>query len=414
MAKRPAKLIVMFLILGAFLSCNSVKPLGSGPFKVQIPWAERGQDYSLQNVEIHTLKNPVGMEGDAAKIRVNQKTDEKPPEAHFTQIGDGVIVPNDSMSAQLFAVYAHMERLFFLEVELGISHLIPRPRLVSIDSKVLDGAENKAILDNATFVGSLDLLAIMPLSSNSLPITMNGGVLAHEQFHGIFYHLVLKGLPQSDLKHWAQVRDEWGHDHSDFSSELKILKEKTSKAETSNSNLLLSADVTANQTYNNTFILQALNEGFADYWGWLYSGDNNFIVRSIPVANNQRVILNRAQALPTDVELDQLMSKGSAQNPQELVYFLGTHYASIMRNLSETEGRLPTAKLLVSSLKNLKSHWETLDHRQKVSSGIIFDILFPKGQKMTPSQCCVVRQALGAMATSGYSKRCESLQGQCN
>lgn len=414
MPKCPAKLIILFFILSAALSCNSIKPLGSGPFKVQIPWAERGQDYSLQNVEIHTLKDPVLMEGDAAKIRVNQQTDQKAPEAQFTQVSEGVIVPNDPLSAQLFAVYAHMERLYFLEAELGISQFIPRPRLVSIDSKVLDGSEQKSVLDNATFVGDLDLLALMPISTNSLPITMNGGVLAHEQFHAIFHHLVLKNLGEADLKTADRLKDEWGPPDHDFFSRLKTLRAEAGSSERPVSALAGSADVASNKNYNNGFILQALNEGFADYWGWLYSGDNNFIIRSIPGVGKHRAILSRAEKLPTDGELEQLVSKSSVEELRGAAYFLGTHYASILRNLSEADGRVSTAKLLVSSLKNLKTIWSEADHRSRFSSGIIFDILFPKGEKMTAKQCCLVNQTLGGIGHSGFSGRCENMQGKCN
>ncbi|MGE3974449.1 MAG: hypothetical protein AB7F59_07990 [Bdellovibrionales bacterium] len=418
--QKPTAKLIMMIYLGFILSaCNTMKPLGSGPFKVQIPWAERGQDYSIQQVEIHTLKDVVRMEGDAATIRVNQQSDLRPPEAHFTQVSEGIVIPTDPLSAQLFAVYAHMERLLSLESELGIAQFIPRPRLVSIESKIISEDTRERILDNATFVGSLDLLAVMPISTNSLPITMNAGVLAHEQFHAIFYHLMLKDLTAADLRNMDLIKDEWGPEKKDYALELKTLRERPAAVETQTNAVdvveVSQKQIEENRMYNNLFILQALNEGFADFWGWLYSGDSNFIVRSIPDVRTHREIKVQTRSLPTEEEIQRLLGKPNKEVYRSMAYFLGTSYATILRGIAEREGRFEAAQVLLASLKNIKNIWTKLDHKQKLSPQVIYEILFGTSGEMTVQRCCSILKSLHTndIRTSITLKRCETVRDQC-
>ena len=79
--------------------------------------------------------------------------------------------------------------------------------------------------------------------------------MAHEHFHSLFSKLVVLPLIKAGK----------------VSESLKVS----------------SADDELRRDYEDFVLLKSLNEGLADYWGWVYSRDEKFVSASIPAEQNR-------------------------------------------------------------------------------------------------------------------------------
>jgi len=79
--------------------------------------------------------------------------------------------------------------------------------------------------------------------------------------------------------------------------------------------------------------------------------------------------------LPTDEEVQRMLSRANVEDYRSTAYSLGTYYAGILRNMAEREGRIATAKHLVASLGNIQKIWAQAEHKRKLSTKVIYEIL---------------------------------------
>ncbi len=385
------QLIVLLLLSG----CQFFRaPDETGPKKFLILWAEPGAEYRMQEVEVRTLDNMSRMEGAYAKIRYNQSSDQVAPEAHFTQLANGVYVPRDAMSAQLVGVYAHMERLGEMEDRLGLGGVLNRPRFVSIETSI-DLPNGQRQLDNATYFVQWDLVAIVPNSSRTLPISLNGGILAHEHFHAIFAHLVLKQFQKFSS---VLVRDDFANVIAD-DPKMTIPKEQMSVAE--------------KDLINNDVILRGLNEGLADYWAWLYTRDPNFLEKSIPLTTN-RAVLSKRIPLPDRYFFIRGPQVSTREFAAKKSYALGTRFAGIMRAFAEEEGAEQATRQLIAALPTLAGNWKKLAVQGVVSPNILLGVLFANSNNLTKARCCLAENFLSEDYDDfGVLNACQKLDYSC-
>src|SRR5690606_9491676 len=122
-----------------------------------------------------------------------------------------------------------------------------------------------------------------------LPMALNGGILAHEHFHAYFFALLLEKVilildqwptPTASSVH-SGVKSGWWLPH--FNSTLN----------------------------HNMGVLLAWNEGLADFWGYLYSGDPQFIGESLPHRLRARSLDRGVSPIPDSGDWSARMNHGA-------------------------------------------------------------------------------------------------------
>jgi len=355
-------------------------PEGSGPKKFLIPWSENGSDYRLTVVEVKTIENLGRMEGTYAKVRYNQSSDKLAPEAQFVQRSDGVYIPRDTISMELLGVYAHMEKLGELEDRMGLTGLLPRPRLVSVETNVVNNGVRE--YDNASYFGDIDVIAIVPNTNHqTLPISLNGGILAHEHFHAIFYHTVLRQLKLNDLYF---VHDNYGPEQK------KVTQGVPEQGD-------VKTDVALESKYVNKIILSALNEGLADFWAWYYSNDPQFLEKSVRIKTlDRRRVIPNVSPLPSPQYFRRRPQTPPGAFAMGAAYELGTRYAGFMRALADMEGRKAASNALMSALDALSKNWEAISKNGPVSPNVWVGMLLNSSEKPSLIKCCLSRSFMSS------------------
>lgn len=380
----------------------------------QIPWPDESGAYHLQNVSIPSFSDPNRLQGENVRIFVNPRLSEgrlasDEPIGRFVRTKSGVGVPSDYMSLQATAIHAHYERLAKIDASTGAD--IDWPVKVGIRASVRD--ERGTVTTNAIFDGKLDALLIVPYSGDSLPIALNGGILAHEHFHMIFQRAVVAKLDQQGAirksLRLSGLSREFGcevasHIHQD-SQKGTAAREPIAGDD---SGPIKPKDSKSASAVFNSFYLRALNEGLADYWAWVYTGDANFIVHSLPSeAKYRRLDLSVQQLLGNDV-LKRFVFRGEESDPfsdYELAgnaYLVGSQFARVLRELTLAGGleqmatldaRLQGAKALIESLSSIAQEFVTAEkNREFVSSNVLTRALYARWPGAREGGSCQVFQ----------------------
>ena len=325
----------LFAALGVLPGCSPLSKSTSNTY--QLPWSDDDGNYRLQNVQITTFDNPSGLSGKYGQVLVhphddqNQQLADSPAAGHFLKAGDTEIAA-DVLSLQAATIYAHIERLHELDTLTGAASGIRWPLTYGLDVKTTDGTLSNALYDPAR-----NAVVIMPYAEGRLPIAINGGILAHEHFHAIFQALVMSGLPKDSQTSTPGVAGEWG---------LNSIQNSKESAKVS-TNLIPKFDPSKKfaeiptQIYNN-FVIHGINEGLADFYGWVYSGDPSFIENSLPIeAVAFRKMNIEARSMPSAELWKSLLraqddpSKIASQGFQlGEAYVLGTYYSTFLRALA--------------------------------------------------------------------------------
>lgn len=315
--KQAMTFCVMLCFLGACQGDSGTEK----KVKFQIPWPTAKGKYQIQEVELKTLSHPQKLEGSAAKVLLNSRYKRSDglisPSFDLRFIErDSVFIPANSSSLQAATVYAHMEKLQELDQKAGIEKLLPRPRNVGVNAEVIFPGGEKPAKNNAAYIPSSDVFVIVPYDQENLPITLNAGVIAHEYFHAIFQHAVMKDL------------------------------DKKSEYE--------------------EFLLQAWDEGMADLWGWIYTGDVSFISHSLPQFAKGRVLDEGAYGIPQDIKLQKLLDEMSEKEKRRQIYTVGSFYSRLLYQVAKNaghadnkEGRQKFAKVFIKSLNRLKDQMDS-------------------------------------------------------
>lgn len=234
----------------------------SGSAKVQIPWLLTEGEPQLKIVELNKLESLRQLKGQYAQffmqpyysgnsiqgLTFNGRWSQK----------EKTFYPGDVLTAQLASMYAHFQALYELDRLMGLEKDQLWPRKIAVVTNPESSEVNGAFYDN-----DRDFYIFVPYTFAHVPLMVNGGVIAHEHFHSHFSRLVLNPL------------------RSKKADGLSILKEikKTESSEEA-----LSEDELADyhKAVYQSILVRALNEGFADFWAFLYTQDEDFILRSLP------------------------------------------------------------------------------------------------------------------------------------
>jgi hypothetical protein len=372
--------IILSVLLAA--GCTSERK-SQDTYRVQIPWPDDAGNYSLQSIQLDTLADSSSMQGAAATMKVGRGLRGPHPTAQFIEDADGTLIPSDFNTLQMAVVYAHLEKLMYLEKSLGFGDLLPRPRKVTIEYAMNEGAQN--LYDNALYYPAWDSLIILPYRRREIPISMNAGILAHEHFHAIFQHT----MGQASMNGRSPMADNpW------------LEKEMSECGQRMETNVFFKANGEKNPTVVSQVLMRAMNEGLADFWGWLYTGDESFIGKSISKAGIERKVHSSFKPLPGEKFFEALGKVQDVSVLMDTSYCLGTQYARFMRRLAEIYGKDKIGRRLLSSLKASKGQ------RDMVVDPALIGRMFFRGVKLEASECEAAKLFFGEHAV-------EKLQWGC-
>ncbi|MFZ4403483.1 MAG: hypothetical protein ACOYOK_05215 [Pseudobdellovibrionaceae bacterium] len=394
--KNPFNVLFFLVILGLFAlsACNgakgrsSVQPDENTQVQLLWPslWVDDGNLYSFSNQNLSGLTSLDSFSGRFANFFMNpslnrahkkssQETDKikgVAPRTRFSLSGDGVWIPGDTLSMQLAVLYAHMQNFALLDVKVGAAEVNPWPRDIAVSVQLDQASENNAFYD-----ADLDAMLFVSYTQEGMPLSINAGVLAHEHFHSLFSKIVLKKLNKDQAK---------------ISDYKKVL-------------------------------LRGLNEGLADYWGWMYTGDLDFISRSLSEEKSARSlrtsssspigILSSASKINQAVELVK-DEKNKEKYLLHYAYSLGNQYAKLTRLLTEQvsvsqkinlqQAALIVARAIVASLPDFKTQWLALSKDQDLSPQNFFLLLANHIEKNS-SHCEFFMKVLNSAAGGSEGDR---------
>jgi hypothetical protein len=341
-----------FSILISIFLCSCIKNSADSGRSFRIPWPDAQNRYTLQDIEIKTFDEPQFLRGSLAEFYLQPEILLKDgklaqpgvPSGHFLATPSGSQVALDDASLQAATLYAHIEKLNELDQSSGAAAYLPARPSIGLDVGFID--QNKNVLENnAQYTPGVDAILFLPYTQSELPITLNAGVVAHEHFHSIFHHIVLSHFDSKLAYGSVSLNESPPRDAKEAPKDEKKI---------------------SIEVYNR-YLLRGVNEGLADFWGWIYSGDETFVGRSIPSALEARR-LDKIDPLFFDLTTFKfVMAQVDSDGPRVgQAYLLGSQYAVYLRNIllkvykkrTDAETRAKFAKVLVNALFKFETELE--------------------------------------------------------
>ncbi|WP_413288944.1 hypothetical protein [Bdellovibrio sp. HCB337] len=336
----------------------------SGDIKTRIPFTSEGGAYSLQAVSLSGIRSLYEFSGKYVTFYMSPSVSDSKltghqPKTRFIKAGD-VYVPEDVMSQQLAVIYAHFQRLAALDNELGAEGVNTWPRDVGVGVRYKSEG-NRYETNNAFYDGSTDSMLVVPYTQNNLPIAVNAGILAHEHFHSLYFKLVEKHVFKAQQAlHGKSLREEV----------LNIVEDKNIEISKP-----LPEDNDSFTTEYHALFSRGINEGLADFWAWIYTGDPDFLQHSLPSEKDQRTMNIEEKAAEefvfpnSEIWKMEVLNRYSGAQPRgcrgvRVSYCLGSKYARLLkhfsgvvqdsRGLSSLEARKLVGTAIVKALPTLK------------------------------------------------------------
>lgn len=337
---RPSLVLVSISLLFAVAVLSGCAPSDDNRHLVyRLPWMDASGGYSIQDIELSTFQEPESLRGSSGEVVVDPvlasgtiKANE--PIGRWIRDGNRMI-PADFVTQQAATLYAHLEKLAAIDAATNVASKMQGPSRIGLLVRVSETSTSPMILNNAVYDGRLDALLIVPYASELLPISQNAGVIGHEHFHRVFQSIVLKPIREL-ARNGATVLD----DESPCAGGIVEKRRDQSEESTDPTNDGLVPLKILNQT-----MIRGVNEGFADFWGWAYSRDEEFVSRSLgvredaarrldkPVSNlPQKLAFRNSLFTVNRAGLPVLKSEGARV---AAAYRIGTEYARILRGVVE-------------------------------------------------------------------------------
>lgn len=309
----------------------------NGPITIKIPLLKNDK-YVLTDVSILTLKNTTQVSGQAAEFyysptQINNRIQGLRPNVKAFRQKNNSLGVSDLKGIELFTLYYHFEQLMFLDKEVGVYHLNTWPRQVGLESEIFDKGNLISSHNNARYSLIHDAYLFEKFKGEDLNLTINSGVIAHEHFHSLFFKMV-----QSQLGELLR-----SNPHSDYIEIDKSLPvaEKISQENRINPEILNS-------------LLRAWNEGFADVWGWIYSGDTQFVERSLPKQIDRNLTTKSIYFHSLYSWSQKINQSKNNTDKVSLSYILGTHLARSIYQLSLPIKNEETGEVLSPGLSRME------------------------------------------------------------
>ncbi len=375
-----SKIIISTTLILLVTSCSerSETEKAEGSVSVQIPVQTSAKSYQLQTVDLLGIKDLKQVSGDYAQFYFSPGLSGShlvgsSPVAHFIQSGS-TFIPADFISTQMASIYYHMQNMAELDRQVGAASINHWPRSVGLETQILEkegGRKN----NNAFYDGQTDAMMFVPFTNTELPIAVNAGILAHEHFHSLFFKIVVKK---------AVAAKKIAFNIAAEPAEPLLIQQK--KTQTSADAL---TDKAMASLYNEVFI-RGINEGLADFWGWIYTEDADFMKWSLPAYSDART-LALGNSAPGEY-LTQKNIEGLITNPipqtdhpqaENFNYYrIGTPHARFLKQwvklyaeqqtITTKEAKIGVAQKVVTYLYELQKKVSALSEGQKINADHFF------------------------------------------
>lgn len=414
---------LILLLVFAVLSCaRPGSHLSSNIYR--LPWPSSAGEFSLQDVEVSTLSDPEHFSGSSARVLVEpgdggSTLAGSPPRGRFVRTSSGVLVPADYVTMQAVTAYAHVERLRAVDASVGADGVLSYPLSLGVEVHVM--SDGQAASNNAVYDSKLDSLLLVPYDQGGLPIALNGGVLAHEHFHFLFQKLVLSHVhdTSSQTSCSGAVPEKVAATFPDSSSEEGSglrnnddLVEKTARG-------------IPPRTYN-AYVLRGMNEGFADFYGWLYSSDDSFLAKSLVDQDYMRRLDSPSGRLPSENLIRRLLVDNfhpAAILPEVVrahnAYSLGSIYARYLRQLVNdlvasgrtiADARVLVARALIASLPEIGAQLDSTYENGFLSPNFALSRLLTHLPPLTREVCASLEDVHAADSAYVRPSACDAFQ----
>jgi hypothetical protein len=340
--------VLFALILGAALpiACAPVQDESSGTV-YRLPWLDSKGSYTLQDISLSTFRNPDKLNGDAAEIVVDPRVSDGTvfgEEPIGRWIRDGArMIPADFVTLQAATIYAHQEKLAEIDRATGVARVFKSRARIGLLARISESPTAPPILNNAIYDGRLDSLFIVPFDGKRLFISLNAGILGHEHFHRIFQSIILNPIREAARN--GTIPYGWDDSIACMGgTEAAALPMATGPGSGGSIGSLGNGPIVPMKVLNQVLV-RGVNEGFADFWGWAYTRDDEFVGRSLgPAEDKLRRLDVSAATMPLKPSLrNSLITVDKSGGPTlksegarvATAYQFGTQYARILRGLVE-------------------------------------------------------------------------------
>ena len=236
-------------------------------------------------------------------------------------------------------------------------------------------------------------LSFLRYNLNDLPISVNGGIIAHEYFHSIFYKIVYETMKKTNLPVAQKIRDETLHQ-----------------------DVAVTDNVTTQDLFNETY-LRGLNEGLADFWAWVYTTDSDFLKWSLPSYSKSRVlnVNDREYWDRQKIENAVTLAFISDENPtsylgRNAIYQVGTGYARFLKQFTElkaseqkislADAKFVVANQLVDFLKTLPVQAGKLTNADVFDVTSLFTFMNQSKSVLSQKECVLIKDYLSFSNTT--------------
>ena len=370
--------IFLFILLNSCGRSTDVEK-AEGTITVQIPVQESASAYRLEKVNLKGVQNLKEVSGEFARFFFspgstdNQLTGSSPL-AHFAKSGS-VFFPLDFVSTQMATIYFHMQNLAALDQTVGAEGINHWPRAIGLETQITEGTGIKN--NNAFYDGVTDAMMFVPFTQTDLPISVNAGIIAHEHFHSLFYKIVIKKALANNKIAFSVVSTH--PDPALIEAEPKKMQRPPKMLSEKNKTSL----------YNEVY-LRGLNEGLADFWGWLYTEDPDFMKWSLPSFIQSRTLslehtLGGEYLTQDDIqnEIDDMVLKTDVPRAQLVNYYkIGTPHARFLKEwvkfyaddagVTIAESKIIIAKKIVTYLHSLEKTISALNENELLNASNLF------------------------------------------
>ncbi len=458
--------LISAILLFALLGCNSPFSKKEGkPYKVLLLVPNDQGGYSFETKTIETMDDPTTVEGANLKVRINSKfypdrIEDQIPHASYRVNEDGVLLPADTNSMLYYGLYYNMEQLLKFDQQIGLVGALPYPRIASIQTDVIKSFSGPVRVwkNNLAYLPGYDRIIVYKFDESVLPAPLNLGLVAHEHFHAIFEKIVEPTqmvqfeIQREEIEQMQKTREK-------KIQQLGLTKDQISKLspqqlfdqlqpsddEVKEMQAELKTIHSGSKGYN-YLMLNALTEGFADFWAWLITGkelpaEDTFTSSDLKKFNIENRKVNNS-VVPVYAEYnmkldfnynafttqEQGMAKKSDDgfSVRDYFYIYGSKYSVLLRSLSETiaaraatpsEAKVQIGRWMIQGLSRIRGRLgqfnQTKDADEMLTQDLILEGFVPDNlEEAQLTEVCTKIKTFLLFQEETYSKlkKCESVK----
>ncbi len=414
--KSVSVLILVTLMVIINSSCEHKNGADDDNFKsLVVEYNFSLQKYELNEKYIHSLKKPRELNSFVAKFFYKLHSTlnldyENPVKLNLIKTSSDLYMSQDLSSLKSISTYYIYERYYNFHNKLGLLSYSPWPKKVVVDAIDSENSKNNAL--HAPFEVST---FYVPFDPYNVPANLNSGIVAHEENHGVFFNQVMKSISEKQYKRANQMISlDHGSTTGRFAREEMAIVYGEKKAEL--------------VEYNHLW-LRAVDEGLADFAGYIFSNSANFFYASLNYESGRdfsRIVgSSLVEPLPSATELQELINiiknpalrstssqyramSSSLSRLLNLSYRMAGQISSLF-NIIATKMEFPEKpnsltkqeyfyKLIIESLSDLEKVVQESYGSKRINFNDLLTVIF-KGKKISTEVCEVLKKEVSDLLT---------------